>query len=284
MVTLRRLNLQDVEEALQLSKAEKWNQTEKEWKLLVGNPQNICLAATVGDKVIGTATAINYENDVAWIGMVIVNKEYRGQKISSLLLSGVIEYSKNIISLKLDATPAGQPVYQKFGFTDEYKVYRYTSMSVLKNEIHLEKGISIERASLENLSEVADYDKQIFGAKRKQLIEFLIRNFSEKAWLLRQNGRINGIALGRKGNRFHHIGPVYASCPDFAKKLILKSLENIESQPAVVDIPEDKTELTEWLNSLGFTMQRYFVRMCRNENVFAGLTENQFLICGPEFG
>lgn len=278
------MTLNDVEQALQLSKAENWNQTEKEWELLIGNPQNTCLAATVDGKLIGTATAINYENKVAWIGMVIIDKNYRGQKISNLLLTSLIENSKNMISLKLDATPAGQPVYQKFGFTDEYLVYRITSVSVLKNEIHIEKGISVERASQENLDEITEYDKKIFGADRKQLIEFLLRNFPEKAWMLRQNGEIKGIALGRKGSRFHQVGPVYTSNIDFAKILILKSIESFENQTVVVDVPEQNTELINWLHTLGFTKQRHFVRMYRNENAFAGLTPNQFLICGPEFG
>ena len=284
MVELRRLDLQDVEQALQLSEAENWNQTEKEWELLIGNKQNICVAATLGDKLIGTATVINYENKVGWIGMVIVDKEYRGQKISNLLLSGIIENSKNIISLKLDATPAGQPVYQKFGFTSEYLVYRYISMSVFKNEVHFEPGISVERAVPENLDEITGFDKKIFGANRKQLIRFLIRNFPEMAWILRLNGQIKGIALGRKGNSFHQVGPVFASSPDFAKILILKSLEDIENQPVIVDIPEHQPELINWINTLGFTKQRYFVRMYRNVNAYAGLIENQFLICGPEFG
>ena len=284
MVELRRLTLHDVEQALQLSKAENWNQTEKEWKLLIGNPQNTCLAATIGEKLIGTATAIKYENNVAWIGMVIVDSDYRGQRISNLLLSNLIENSKNIIPLKLDATPAGQPVYQKFGFIEEYLVYRFTSMSVFKKEIHIENGISVERVSPENTDEITEYDKKIFGADRKQLIEFLIRNFPEKAWVLRQNGQIHGIALGRKGNSFHQVGPVFASSNNFAKILILKSFESCENQSVVVDVTEQNTELINWLKTLGFTKQRHFVRMYRNNNAFKGLTQNQFLICGPEFG
>lgn len=284
MVELRRLDFQNVEQALQLSEAENWNQTEKEWVLLIGNKQNICVASVIGGKLIGTATVINYENKVGWIGMVIVDKEYRGQKISNLLLSGIIENSKNIVSLKLDATPAGQPVYKKLGFASEYLVYRYISMSVFKNEVHFEPGVSVERAVSENLEEITEYDKNIFGANRKHLIGFLIRNFPEKARILRLNGQIKGIALGRKGRLFHQVGPVFASNFDFAKKLILKSLEDIENQPVIVDIPEHQSELIDWLNNLGFTKQRQFVRMSKNENDFAGLIENQFLICGPEFG
>lgn len=284
MVGLRRLELRDIEQVIQLSKAEKWNQTEKEWEMLIGNPQNICLAATAGDKVIGTATAINYENEVAWIGMVIVDKEYRGQKISKMLLSNLIESLGEGTSLKLDATPAGQPVYNKFGFTEEYLVNRFTTASVIKNSLPFEREISVERAILKDLLEIIEFDKQIFGANRKQLFEFLFFNYPERVWLLKQNGQITGIALGRKGNRFHHIGPVLASNFKDAKKLISNSLKSLEDQPVVVDVLDDKTELMNWLSTLGFTKQRYFVRMYRNENIFAGQPNNQFLICGPEFG
>ncbi len=65
MVSLKRLEIQDIEQAVRLSNDEKWNQTEKDWELLIRNPQNICLAAIDGERVIGTATAINYDNDVA---------------------------------------------------------------------------------------------------------------------------------------------------------------------------------------------------------------------------
>jgi len=65
VVSLKRLEIQDIEQAVRLSNDEKWNQTEKDWELLIRNPQNICLAAIDGERVIGTATAINYDNDVA---------------------------------------------------------------------------------------------------------------------------------------------------------------------------------------------------------------------------
>ena len=80
MIFIKKLTIQDIEQAIKLSNAEKWNQTEKDWGLLIRNPQNICLAAKDGENIIGTATAINYANDVAWIGMVIVHKEYRGRR------------------------------------------------------------------------------------------------------------------------------------------------------------------------------------------------------------
>lgn len=284
MVSLKILTVQDFGQAIKLSNAERWNQTEKDWKLLVGNPENICLAATDGEKVIGTATAINYANDVAWIGMMLVDREYRGRGVSKLLLSGLFDRLKSCRSLKLDATSAGQPVYQKFGFKDEYLIHRMTAPSVSLKALPFDDGHSLEKVQPNNIPEVIEYDKQVFGANRRQLIEFLIENDPENVWMIRREGQIRGVALGRKGTRFYQIGPVFASCTEDAKKLIAKSLEGLVPQPLVIDILDDKKELMDWLIILGFSQQRPFVRMYQNENPFPGMPENQFLICGPEFG
>src|SRR5438067_8229734 len=111
-VTLRAMQPGDVKYGMQLSNAEGWNQTEKDWKLLIESPQNICLVAEADDKVIGTTTAINYSNEIAWIGMVLVEKAYRGMGVSKLLLTNVIKKLESCKSIKLDATQAGQKVYE----------------------------------------------------------------------------------------------------------------------------------------------------------------------------
>src|SRR6476619_2273692 len=118
--TIRSMQMSDIENGLRLSITEGWNQTEKDWKLFIENPQNICIVAEAGNKVIGTTTAINYSNQLAWIGMVLVDKAYRGMGVGKLLLTNILSKSEFFKSVKLDATPAGQRVYKKFGFEDEY--------------------------------------------------------------------------------------------------------------------------------------------------------------------
>ena len=81
------MHYNDIEIAMHLKNEEGWNQTEKDWELLIKNSHNICLVAEYQQKVIGTATAINYSDKVAWIGMVLVNKKYRGQGVSQLNLT-----------------------------------------------------------------------------------------------------------------------------------------------------------------------------------------------------
>ena len=284
MVTIRSLTFEDIEQAIQLSHAERWNQTEKDWELLVGNPENICLAAESNGKVIGTSTAINYNNTVAWIGMVLVNRDYRGRGVSKLLLSSLFKQLQHIRSIKLDATPAGQPVYQKFGFRNEYVLHRMTANSVTKQISSFKNNISPEPVLPENYSEVIEFDKEVFGANRKQLIEFLIKNNPKNSWIIRKEGKVTGVALGREGSRFYQVGPVLATNENDAKILIEKAIGGLYEQPVVVDVPKDQTALIAWLEGLGFLTQRPFIRMFQNENPFPGIPDQQFLICGPEFG
>ena len=56
------------------------------------------------------------------------------------------------------------------------------------------------------------------------------------------------------------------------------------NQSVVMDVLYEKEDLINWLNSIGFIMQRQFVRMYKKENPFPGIINKQYLICGPEFG
>lgn len=56
------MQLSDIESAIKLPNAEGWNQTEKDGKLLIENPENVCMVAECSNKVIGTITAIQLIN------------------------------------------------------------------------------------------------------------------------------------------------------------------------------------------------------------------------------
>jgi len=273
----------DIVRGMNLSNAEGWNQTEEDWKLLVQNPQNICLLAECNQKIIGTTTAMNYANQVAWIGMVLVDKEYRGQGVSKLLLTSILKKLESFASIKLDATPVGQQVYKKFDFENEYLISRLVTGS-MKNLSFKDDTVFAESIQLKDIEEVIAFDEHVFGTNRRPLIKSLIQRYPHKAWLLKRNNSIAGFALGREGNKYHQVGPVVGSTINDVQILIRKALKKLNNQPVVVDVLCDKEDLINWLTSIGFTMQRHFVRMYKKENSFPGVVNEQYLICGPEFG
>ncbi len=244
----------DISDGMNLSRVEGWNQTEKDWELLVSNPDNSCLLAEIGDQVVGTATSMNYANEVACIGMVLVDPEFQGKGISTLLLSTLFEKLKTCKAVRLDATPAG-----------------------------LDSSMP-EKIQAEDIQEVVEFDRYAFGANRTFLIESLIKQYPDKSLILKRNNRISGFALGRSGKKYHQIGPLSASSVQDAIHLIAGALKGLRNQPVVVDILDDKQDLIDWLESMGIEQQRHFVRMYLNENPRPGIINKQFLICGPEFG
>ena len=281
---IREMHPGDIKGSMKLSTAEGWNQTENDWKFLIENPRNTCIVAEYSNAIIGTITAMNYSNKLAWIGMVLVDKEFRGQGVSASLLTAVLKKLSSFRSVKLDATPAGQNIYKKFGFMDEFEILRMTNLAIADVTVEMDKNILPEPVSSNDVKNISDFDQHIFGVNRSSLIKYLLSEYPQKAWMFKRNNLITGIALGRTGNKYHHIGPVFAANIDDAKKLIASAVNELNHQPIVVDVLFDKKDLISWLHENGFTIQRKFVRMYKGKNLFPGDIGNQYLICGPEFG
>jgi GNAT superfamily N-acetyltransferase len=281
---LRDMRAGDITGAMQLSTAEGWNQTENDWKFLIENPENTCVVAECSNTIIGTTTAMNYSDKLAWIGMVLVDKEFRGQGVSRSLLTAVLKRLSSFKSVKLDATPAGQNVYKKFDFRDEFEIVRMTNLSIADLPVEKDENILPEPFESNELKKISDFDENVFGVNRSSLVEYLLSQYPQRAWMIKRNNLIAGIALGRAGNKYHHIGPVFAQNIHDVKRLIASAANELRHEPIVADVLCDKKDLISWLNTNRFTVQRKFVRMCKGKNLYPGNIKNQYLICGPEFG
>src|SRR5437764_9593530 len=120
-VEIRLLVEDDLPAALRLKELARWNQTEADWLRLLRLEPRGCFAAAVGGRVVGTATTTTYGRELAWVGMVLVDPEYRRRGIASRLMSAALAYLDDgaVATVKLDATPDGHPVYEKLGFETE---------------------------------------------------------------------------------------------------------------------------------------------------------------------
>jgi len=281
-ILIRDLKFSDILEAMKLVLDEGWNQTDKDWKLFLKHKGNSCKCAETEGKLVGTTTSYNFENKVAWISMVLVHKDFRGHGISKKLLNSTLNELNSCENIKLDATEAGRKVYQKLGFLDEYTITRMVNSSLnLPTLSGPEIPVEIVKSDIAN---VIEFDRNVFGAFRPQLIQSWITGFPDKCRVLKRNNNMEGFVLGRVGNRFHQIGPVSARKLNDAKFLILSALKNLIEKPVVIDVMNDKPELIQWLTSIGFEEKREFTRMYLKRNSFPGNKTNQYIIGGPEFG
>jgi len=282
-LNVRKMVASDMESLMRLKNAEGWNQREKDWELLIGYNDSVNLVAELDDKIVASITGINYANTVAWIGMMLVEKEYRGRGISKRLLNQTIELLSDCQSIKLDATPAGQPVYKKIGFMDEYTIFRMTNPAVMEISASFSdfKPLKMEKRDID---EICKLDEVVFGADRSDLIDWLYDDSPDLAWLIRGRQTLRAFCLGRKGMNYTQIGPVCAVTDEAAKAILYVALNQNVGKAVVIDLHADKKGIQDWLIQNGFTPQRPFERMYLHHNPHPGIIEKQYGICGPELG
>ena len=282
-VQIREMYRGDFGFVMSMVRDEGWNQTEKDWEILTENKGNLCLFAFFNEVPAGTASAIVYSGETAWICMVIVKKMFRGKGISNALVKLLLGELADVPLVGLDATPAGRPVYENLGFHTESIFLRLFNPEV-NPECFYSEIISPVNVSTRDIPEIIALDRLVSGTSRQFLIEAMVRNFPERSWVLNRNGVISGFALGRQGNRFNQIGPVLAQNDHDAMLLISTALQSLDGLPAGIDVPAEKPILIAWLEQKGFTVQRPFSRMYLHGNHPDADVEKRYAIAGPEFG
>jgi predicted N-acetyltransferase YhbS len=281
-VSIRQMVTTDVGVAMALKEAEGWNQTESDWLFFLKHNPELCLVACMEGKVVGTVTAINYNNVISWIGMMLVHRNSRGQGVGKLLLQTVIKKLRSGDSIKLDATPAGRPVYQKLGFVEELELNRMVAPTL--KSLDQPDFLKVLPVRDVDIPDITDFDSSIFGTSRPELIRYLVKNKPEHCYCIREGEQLSGFALMRKGTRFNHIGPIQAVSFSDAKLLISNLLLQTQGEPVVLDILADKLELRNWLEEVGFTCQRSLTRMYLGGIPERSHADMNFAISGPELG
>jgi GNAT superfamily N-acetyltransferase len=279
MITrLRPLTSEDLPFARELSRGAGWNQTRADWERFLELGHGGCFLAEHDGHPAGTATTITYGSDLAWIGMVLVHPAFQRRGIGTDLLKGAIRFlrdERGIPSIRLDATPAGRPLYEGLGFQTEWGLRRWRREA---------EGGTVDAADDEgtmNLSpESLALDRVVFGADRSELLHSLAA------------GSIAGRTLPdgsfgflREGERALYLGPVTAATTDsglaLAESLVWAAPTGRE---IFWDLPDENTAAAELAASLGFQPVRELTRMYLGDNPLACDPEKIFGLAEPALG
>src|ERR1044072_1365700 len=126
-MAIRLLSSGDIPAAMQLKEHAGWNQSSRDWRRLLEAEPEGCFAARLGDRLVATTTTTTYGKTLAWIGMVLVDSQFRRLGIATSLMRRALDYlqEREIRTIKLDATPAGRTVYEGLGFVGEGLIERW---------------------------------------------------------------------------------------------------------------------------------------------------------------
>lgn len=278
---IRPLTEADIPRCQELRAAVGWNQTEADWRRFLSYDPNGCFVAEAKGRVVGTACTIAYEDRFGWVAMVIVDPAHRRSGIGTRLLKKGIEHLSNQgLTVKLDATPAGKMLYDTLGFEDEYGAARMECGEPVPQPAEFECG----RLTLEHLDELDAYDRAIFGASRRNVLESYLRIYPDYGYCVRLNGAIAGYILAREGMNAFHPGPWAAEDATIAHSLLSTLLTQREPERVFIDIVAPNPLIRSMLESMGFREQRPFIRMYRGENRHPGDPKRVYAMSGPELG
>jgi GNAT superfamily N-acetyltransferase len=276
-VHVRTMTTDDLALGLRLSRQVGWNQTKADWLRLLYLGSKGCFAAELDGFAVGTTTT-SVLGHVAWIAMVLVDVDARGKGVATRLLRHALDYldDQQVPTVRLDATPAGRPVYEKLGFQPEYELARYEGIAS-----HRKVPSIVAKPTPKTYPDIIELDKKLTGTDRERM---LVRLFEEFPHDLRiaEGHTADGYAATRPGANAIQIGPCVAKI-EVGPALLSDAMDRCRGRSVFVDVVRDNLAAVKLVESAGLRIQRCFTRMCRGERVDDNLNA-LWASSGPEKG
>jgi len=256
------MRIDDLQLGLRLSRQAGWNQIESDWRRFMNLEPEGCFVAELDGCSVGTTTTCIFEN-VAWIAMVLVDEGSRRKGVGTASLKHALDYleQRQVKTIRLDATSAGQPVYEKLGFVPEYELARFEGTAPRGSG-----GPAIVEALPELFADMIGLDRQMTGTNRAKMLSLLFKEFPENTRILAHHDKIDGFITMRPGANAVQIGPCIANM-NAGPALLSDALNRCAGKAVFVDIPTGNVHAVKIAESSGLQIQRRFTRMCRGERI-----------------
>jgi GNAT superfamily N-acetyltransferase len=271
----------DIPSGLDLCRLSHWNQLEDDWRFFLESPGAGARLAECHGGTAGTVAFLRYGRSFSWLSMMLVRPDARRAGIGTRLMEAALEALADELCVRLDATPLGEPLYRRFGFCGEYQLARAT-VALPSRPFRPPSGC-VRPMMCEDLPTVFAHDRQVFGADRSALLASFYRRAPGMAWVVSQGETLLGYCFGRPGHLYRQLGPLVAEEIAIAQQLLTRCLAGEANGNLAVDIPRLAPGWIGWLESVGFRVERSFLRMFRGKTPPTARPA-QFAIAGPEFG
>jgi len=302
MIEIRRMTIDDLLLGLRLSRQAGWNQTESDWRRFMNMEPEGCFVAEFNGSSVGTTTTCVFDHQVAWIAMVLVDKDVRGRGIGTTLLNYALDYlnARRTETVRLDATAAGRPIYEKLGFVAEYELARYEGVPDSRSwTLDSRCGTAIlavsswagspchageyRVSSIEHrASEIIEFDRRMTGTNRAKMLGRLFEEFPQLVHVVRQDNQVQGYIAGRPGANAVQVGPCIATA-SAGSSLLSDLLSRCVGKRVFIDVPLDNVSAVRIAEAAQLTVQRCFTRMCLGERISDNV-QAIWASSGPEKG
>jgi len=200
MLQIRRMRFDDIPYALRLTDQEKWGVTRADLLRILKLDKRGSFIAAKGSRRVGLITTTRYGRKLAWIGNVIVDRNYRRAHIGRFLVQIALEHlqKSNVKHIALYCFDENVKFYRRLGFIRDAPFVRLRGKSTRAAPTSLahlgHRGLP--------LGGVLSLDRIAFGADRSQLIRMVLR--SKSGWYLSSS---KSYLLVKESKEMYEIGP-----------------------------------------------------------------------------
>ncbi len=237
----------DIGFAVSMTDYERWAYLEDDFKRLIKLSPEGCFVAWENDKRIGMITSVTYA-DYAFLGCLIVRKEYRGRKIGEALIHRAIDHlhGRSVRCIELDGVFSAASLYRRLGFKDKYLSLRFARYPSGRAEQKKEPAGSCSP------EELTSFDFAQTGINRKELLNCYFPEFANSLYVT-GNNRLTGYAFvtPRKGG-FLKIGPMVTKNKKSAGQILSDILKDYGGGTIVIGVPAVNTAATTIMLRMGF--------------------------------
>lgn len=280
---IRTMSHADIPAGMRLKNQAGWNQTEADWRLFLDADPAGSFVADVAGTVVGTVATIVYENRLAWIGMMLVDPQFRRRGIGEGLMKASLEYleARGVPVVGLDATPMGRPLYERLGFVPESELNRWAFDRPVSH-LPVKNVDSLPESSA--LASVFVSDRETFGVDRSALLSSIFQAAPARVVTLETGTSSPSYAFARHGTHADHLGAWVADDASTAAAVLEGVLERTGPGRMIADVPAAHPWAGRLLEARGFRVARDLTRMYRGKPDYPARSERICAILGPEFG
>lgn len=273
----RKLARKDLAAAHRLSLEVGWPHRLEDWKFVqrLGTGH----VALEGREIVGTILTWKHDRRCASLGMVIVDPRLQGRGIGKRLMRLALRDVAGR-SVMLNATKAGQPLYEKLGFKRIGEVQQHQGVAAQVPALALARGERLRPVGAGDGKTLVALGTRAAGFSRGRVMPRLLE--AGKGIALANEEEMIGFAILRRFGRGLAIGPVVAPDVERAKALVSHWVAMHPGKFLRIDVPFS-SGLGGWLEGIGLPNVGTVVTMvkgpapARDEGVRSFAVVNQAL-------
>jgi GNAT superfamily N-acetyltransferase len=238
------------------------------------------------NKLIASLSAVRYSKDLAFLGLYIVDPDYRSQGVGQVLAKATLEELADCSLIGLNAVQQQIENYQKkYGFIPYHNNSRWSGQFGVQdkpNSFLNNAELDIKIISKENLSinQLIDYDASVFSIHREAFLRKWIEMPESSLLAAIKKDKICGYGVISKCVQGYKLAPFFADDKVIAEKLY-SSLALLMNKNTTIqlDIPENNQTAVELATQFGLYKILRTTRMYKgreelinkqtNENIYA---------------